>query len=228
MCETPDGSVLAIYNVSPIPGGPGWPKPGKNLTWQTRWLTAVARSQDKGSTWETSTVTGSNEFDSTEASGGYLPDGRIGFVTRPTSHWFDSQDHGRTWSGSKQVFARGRAVHIKRGSLQVLPDGAVALVYCASIGGNGQVIYSRDNGRSWIKPAEDRGFQYDPLAYYPDACMLQDGTLFAVGSHEGLGKNEYGPAGAEVTSMQFRIKGPKEGKGIQLLPVGGTSSQETE
>ena len=62
----------------------------------------------------------------------------------------------------------------------------------------------------------------------PNACVLQDGTLFAMGSHEGLGKNEYGPAGAEVTSMQFRIKGPKEGKGIPLLPVGGTSSQETE
>ncbi len=71
-----------------------------------------------------------------------------------------------------------------------------------------------------LKPGEDRGFTYDPLAYYPDACVLEDGSIFAVGSHEGLGKNRYGPAGAEVTSMRFRIKSPKEGEGIELLPVG--------
>ena len=104
-----------------------------------------------------------------------------------------------------------------------MPNGAVAVVYCASVGGNGQVVYGDDNGGSWIKPAEDRGFQYDPLAYYPDACVLQYGSLFAAGSHERLGKNKYGPAGAEVTSMRFRIKGPKEGIGIQLLPVAETS-----
>ncbi len=219
LLEAPDGAVLAIYTVSPIPGGTGWPTP-KKLTWGTRWLTAVARSRDKGTTWEGLSVTGSNDFDSTESTGGYLPDGRIGFVTRPTSHWFESADLGRTWTSSKQLFPGGEAVHFKRGSLQVLPTGTVALVYCSGRRDNGQVIYSSDNGKSWIKPGEDRGFTYDPLAYYPDACVLEDGSIFAVGSHEGLGKNRYGPAGAEVTSMRFRIKSPKEGEGIELLPVG--------
>ena len=36
-----------------------------------------------------------------------------------------------------------------------------------------------------------------------------------------LGKNQYGPAGAEVTAMRFRIKTPAEGEGIELLPIGG-------
>ena len=44
-----------------------------------------------------------------------------------------------------------------------------------------------------------------------------------MGSHERLGKNKYGPAGAEVTSMRVRIWGPKEGIGIELLPVAETS-----
>ena len=109
----------------------------------------------------------------------------------------------------------------RRGSLHVLPDRVVAVVYCAVGGGNGQVIYSRDNGQSWIKPADDRGFNYDPIAYYPDACVLEDGTIFAVGVHEGLGKNEFGPHGAEVTSMRFRIKSSPEGEGIELLQIGG-------
>ena len=34
--------------------------------------------------------------------------------------------------------------------------------------------------------AEDHGFQHDPLAYYPNACGIQDGSLFAGGSHEHL------------------------------------------
>jgi hypothetical protein len=92
----------------------------------------------------------------------------------------------------------------------------VAVVFCDLSGNHGQLIYSRDSGKHWIKPAEDRGFQFDPLAYYPDACVLEDGSLFVVGCHEGLGKNKYGPAGAEVTAMRFRIKDANEGEGIEL------------
>ena len=223
-CEAPDGSVLAIYNVSPIPGGPGWPKPA-NSAFHTRWLTAVARSRDKGASWETLSVAGNNDFDATESTGGYLPDGSIGFVTRPTSDWFRSLDHGRTWSKPRQIFPGGKAVDFRRGSLQVLPGGVVAIVYCAIGGGDGQVIYSRDNGKCWIKPAKDRGFKYDPIAYYPDACVLDDGSIFAVGVREGLGKNEFGPHGAEVSAMRFRIKTSREGEGIELLPIGGPAAE---
>lgn len=220
LCESPDGSILAIYNFSPIPAGPGWPTP-KNLEFGTRWLTAVARSSDKGNSWEMLSVTGSNDFDSTESTGGYLPDGSIGFMTRPTSHWFQSFDNGVTWTTPKKIFSGGAGVDVRRGSLQVTPDGVIVLAYCASGGGDGQVIYSRDNGQSWIKPAEAHGFHYDPIAYYPDTCVLEDGTIFSVGMQEGLGQNEYGPHGAQVTSMRFRIKSAEEGEGIELLPVGG-------
>ena len=200
--------------------GEGWPGEG-NL----RWLTIVDRSQDKGQTWSTLAVVGNNDFDTTEATGGYLPDGSIAFVTRPASTWYQSFDHGCTWSEPRQVHP-GKAAERgpklwRRGSLQVTPDGVATIVYAGGPGGSGLVIYSRDKGKTWIKPAANRGFQFDPLAYYPDACVLDDGSLFAVGSHEGLGKNRYGPAGAEVTAMRFRIRSPAEGEGIELLPIGG-------
>ena len=51
--------------------------------------------------------------------------------------------------------------------------------------------------------------------------MLEDETNFAVGNSEALGQNQYGPRGAEVTFMRFRIKSSQEGEGIELMPVGG-------
>ena len=68
-------------------------------------------------------------------------------------------------------------------------------------------------------PAEHSGFKFDPWAYYPDACVLPDGSIFAVGDHQRL-KNKYGPYGGLVTAMRFRIRSPEEGEGIELLPIG--------
>ena len=95
-----------------------------------RWLTAIARSTDQGTTWNTLSITGSHDFSSCESTGGTLPDGRIGFITRVASHWFESCDRGRTWSEPQQVFplVDGKPVGFRRGSLQVLPDGDVAVV----------------------------------------------------------------------------------------------------
>ncbi|OHB78960.1 MAG: hypothetical protein A2V98_03535 [Planctomycetes bacterium RBG_16_64_12] len=209
MSECPDGSVLAPYSVCPLPGA------GRSI-----WVCVLARSEDQGKTWATLSVLGSNEFDSHEALGGYLPDGSIGLAMRPRSTWYRSLDHGRTWS-EPQPLHPGSGHLLSRGSLSVTPDGVAVLAYCGGPGGSGRVIYSRDSGNTWMKTTGDLGFQFDPFAYYPDTCVLDDGTIFAVGSHEGLGQNQYGPAGAEVTAMRFRIKTLAEGEGIELLPIGG-------
>ena len=100
------------------------------------------------------------------------------------------------------------------------PDGLTVLVFCGGPGGNGQVMYSRDNGTTWIKRSPDRGFKFDPLAYYPDACVLEDGSILAVGVRQRI-KNKFGLFGAECLAMRFRIKSPEEGEGIELLPIGG-------
>ena len=85
------------------------------------------------------------------------------------------------------------------------------------------MIYSRDSGQSWVKTGKDRGFKFDPLAYYPNACVLEDGSIFVVGDHQGF-RNKFGPFGAEVTAMRFRIRSPEEGEGIELLPIGGSAN----
>ena len=41
-----------------------------------------------------------------------------------------------------------------------------------------------------------------------------------MGDSQGF-RNQYGPYGARVTAMRFRIKTPEEGEGIELLPIGG-------
>ena len=108
---------------------------------------------------------------------------------------------------------------MKRGELIEGQDGLAVLVFCGGPGGNGQVTYRRDDGKTWIKSAPDRGFRFDPLQYYPNVCLLKDGSIFSVGVRQRI-KNEFGPFGAETLAMRFRIKPPDEGEGIELLPIG--------
>ena len=107
---------------------------------------------------------------------------------------------------------------MKKGDHLKLANDVNVIITCGQ-GGKGQVLYTRDSGKTWIKPEKERGFICDPLAYYPDACILEDGSIFVVGDHQGF-KNKYGPYGAEVTAVRFRIKTPEEGEGIELLPIG--------
>ena len=103
----------------------------------------------------------------------------------------------------------------------VTPDGVNVVLYCGGPGGHGQLVYSRDSGKTWVKSAPDRGFQFDPRAYYPDACVLADGSIFAVGDYQQGKKNKFGPYGSSVSAIRFRIKSAAEGEGIELLPIGG-------
>ena len=236
MLEGKDGALLLFAAGSCIPGGKGWP------TEDPRWFMVLMRSEDKGLTWSTVSVVGSNDWDADEGTVAYLPNGSLAFPCRPTSAWFQSYDDGRTWSPPRLLLTdpiieedpdfgseyRGPKLY-RRGELVVTPDGVSVVVFGGrhilssddpQVPNNGEVIYSRDNGKTWVKPAPGRGFKCDPKSYYPSACVLQDGSIFMVGQREGF-KNKFGPHGAEVTSVRFRIKKPEEGEGVELLPIGG-------
>ena len=214
--EGKDGSLIMFVDGIPYPAGEGWP------TRKEHWLMAMMRSIDQGETWETVSVFGNNSFLTDEPSAEYLPDGSIGTPSRPTSHWWQSWDEGKTWVDRGRLFPiesdETQPIY-KKGDLLVTGEGVTVLVYCTPVNGYGQVIYSRDNGDTWVKTGIDSGFQFDPLSYYPDACLLEDDTIFVVGDHQGF-KCEYGPYGAESIAMRFRIKKPEEGEGIELLPIG--------
>ena len=235
MFEAKDGALMILAAGSPIPGGKGWPSE------DPRWLMLLMRSEDKGRTWSTVSVIGSNDFDADEGTAAYLPDGSLGFPCRPTSAWYQSYDDGRTWSPPRLLLTdpivedpnfgseyRGPKLY-RKGDVVVTPDGVTVVVFGGRhklgsdthlVANNGEVIYSRDSGKTWVKPAPGRGYTCDPKSYYPSACVLEDGSIFMVGQREGF-KNRFGPHGAEVTSVRFRIKKPEEGEGVELLPIGG-------
>jgi len=240
--ETNDGALMMFTSGAPIPFADGWPKEAPDQI-GTHEVTYLMRSEDRGKSWSTVSVIGLPDLmDADEPSGACLPDGSIGVATRPTSAFFKSYDNGKTWSGPKRLqdgYGWGRegrwvsaladqnSYLYTKGDLIVTPDGVVVSIFgnLQSLG-SGQVIYSRDSGETWFMPAPDRGFQVNPWAYYPSACILGDGTILVVGHNEWYKRegcpveNKYGPMTAVVNAVRFRIKSPEEGEGVELLPVG--------
>lgn len=215
--ESPDGSLLMHLNGYSMPTGKGWP-------WGEKYREAMAlvHSTDRGKTWETWSIFGDPEREMYEGHLARLPDGRLGTTSAPCSLWTTSEDNGRTWSSPEPLFdflQTDPPGSIKKGDLVVTPDDTVVLVTCGS-GGRGQVIYSRDSGRTWTKLAPDRGYQVDKYAYYPSACVMADGSIFMVGDHQDF-PNPYGPTGSETLATRFRIRSAEEGEGVEILPIGG-------
>jgi hypothetical protein len=213
--EAPDGGLWMLIDGHAVPGAA-----------VTRWVMALLHSTDRGQTWLTASIFGDPERDMEEGHLARLPDGRLATASRPWGLWTTSDDEGRTWSAPRSLLdlpvpaAKGHPNAMKKGQLLVLSDGTTVLLSCGGPGGNGQVLYSRDSGETWITPAPDRGFQADPLSYYPAACVLPDDSLFMVGDHQGF-PNRFGPFGAEVVATRFRILKPEEGEGVEVLPIAG-------
>ena len=154
--------------------------------------------------------------------------------------WSRSRDQGTTWS-------RPRSFPVVRGAYYVgdvaqMSDGtmfagirlkphwgyfnrmpATALEY-ARIAANRPskilILRSGDNGETWKEVTRFTGLADMDAPY--SMFEGRDGSIFMVGQREGF-KNRFGPHGAEVTSVRFRIKRPEEGEGIELLPIGGLS-----
>ena len=222
--ESSDGDLLMLLDGHALPAGRDWP-------WgeSGRWVMAIVRSSDRGETWDTWSIFGDSGRDMEEGHLCYLPDGRLATGSRPSSLWTTSGDDGRTWTRPVPLFDLSgveKPNDMKKGDLLVLPDDTVVMLTCGTHGGKGQVLYSRDCGETWIKPAPDRGFQVDKFAYYPSGCVLADGSVFMVGDHQGFA-NRYGPHGSEVVATRFRILGPDEGDGFERLPIGGELHEVT-
>ena len=215
LSEAPGGGLWMLVDGHAVPGAP-----------ETRWVMALLHSDDGGATWETWSIFGDPERDMEEGHLARLPDGRLATASRPWGLWTTSDDDGRTWSAPRPLLdlpvpdGRPHPNAVKKGDLLVLSDGTVVLLTCGGPGGNGQVLYSRDCGETWVTPAADRGFQADPLAYYPSACVLPDDSVFMVGDHQGF-PNRFGPFGAEVVACRFRILDEEEGEGVEVLPIAG-------
>lgn len=211
--ETDDGRLLLLTAGVPFPEGKHWGVGGG------RFVGLLRESLDGGYRWRTISVIGSNDFDVEEGALAQLPDGSLAFGSRITSAFYKSFDGGMTWTEPRRLH---ESSIFKKGDFVVAPDGTAVMLTCGGEGGHGQVFYSRDSGESWIKPHPNRGFIFNPIAYYPDACVLDDGSIFSVGDHQGFA-SYLGEYSAEVTAVRFRIRSQEEGDGIELLPIGGAS-----
>lgn len=233
MIQDDDGALLMAQYGMPLPSDPkqGWfCQPGQKFA---QCVNLLLRSTDEGRTWSIVSMIAHENFDINETGLGRLPDGSLAFCSRPTSAWFQSYDEGKTWSQPKRIMPGiGRGMEgsnyrelIIKPELVVTGDGIAVLLFAGHPNGTGgktlgQVTYSRDSGKTWVRPALDQGFIYNPACYYPTAVVLPDNSIIAVGTHEGVKPNPWGPRGAELTTTRFRIKSAEEGEGIELLPFG--------
>ncbi len=212
--EARDGSLLMLTDGHAAPVG------------DPHWVNALLHSTDGGTSWQTRSIFGDNERDMEEGHLARLPDGRLGTASRPWGLWTTSDDEGFSWSRTRSLLdfdvpeGRTNPNAFKKGDLVVLSNDTLVQLTCGQPGGNGQVLYSRDCGESWITPARDRGFQADRFAYYPSACVLPDDSIFMVGDHQGF-PNRHGPFGAEVVATRFRLRSQQEGEGLDLISIGG-------
>ncbi|MBT4612517.1 MAG: exo-alpha-sialidase [Gemmatimonadetes bacterium] len=212
--EGTDGSLLMLIDGHAAPAA------------DSQWINALLHSTDRGETWQTRSIFGDEERDVEEGHLVRLADGRLGTASRPWGLWMTSDDEGYTWSTPRPLLqfeipeGKTHPNAFKKGDAVVLSDGTIVLLTCGQPGGNGQVLYSRDNGDTWVRACKDRGFQVDRFAYYPSACVLADDSIFMVGDHQGF-LNDYGPFGAEVVATRFRILDAADGEGIERLPIDG-------
>jgi len=192
-----DGSVLLTISGSPKEGN-------------SKQRVAIFTGQDRGSTWKLlSTIQTDHDLD--EANATELPDGQMVMMARPEGDISWSSDHGHTWSKPVTFGLR-----IFAPSLYALRDGTLVCLHGSYALGHGglRLIFSTDQGRTWIAPAEDHGFLVDNCYGYGKATQMPDGTLLIVDQ----GTGGHSTADAKTMSLRLiRVRVRDDHSGIDLL-----------
>ncbi|HOV32160.1 MAG TPA: sialidase family protein [Candidatus Hydrogenedens sp.] len=84
-----------------------------------------------------------------------------------------SEDWGKTWSESKQIFPE----YYCSSPIRTLPDGTLIMSLYGREQGNGAVSFSNDKGLTWSKPI-DVPIGDLKLDSEPDVCVLKNQNLF--------------------------------------------------
>jgi len=175
-------------------------------------VAALFRSVNRGENWELlSTVNAPHQLQ--EVTVAELPDGQWVMMARPEGDICWSHDRGRTWTAPVTFGFRMFAP-----SLYVLRDGTLVCLHGSYAPGHGglRVIFSSDDGHTWVAPAADHGFLVDNSYGYGKAMQLPDGSLYivylATGGHRG--------EDAKSNSIRcIRLRVRPDHSGIDLLPA---------
>jgi|GEM_PF-1806173 len=171
---------------------------------------AVFRSEDRGATWKLlSTIKTDHELD--EANATQLPDGQLVLIARPEGDVCWSRDQGRTWT-APQTFG----LRLFAPSLYVLADGTLVCLHGSYAPGHGgmRLIFSTDDGHTWIAPAKDHGFLVDDCYGYGKATQLPDGSLLVTDQGTG-GHSTTDAKNMSLRWLRLRIR--PDHSGIDLL-----------
>ncbi|HUE16954.1 MAG TPA: sialidase family protein, partial [Planctomycetaceae bacterium] len=193
-----DGSVLLTIDGVPKDGGKS--------------LVALLASRDRGATWQLlSTI--KSDHNMYEATTAELPDGRLVMMARPEGDISWSSDGGRTWTAPVTFDMRMFAP-----SLYVLRDGTLVCLHGSYAPGHSglRLIFSSDDGHTWVAPSKDHGFLVDGCYGYGKAMELPDGSLFVTYQDAG-GHTTRDAMNMSLRCLCVRIR--PDHSGIDLLPA---------
>jgi sialidase-1 len=199
MVLMPDGSVLLCLNGTPADLSP---EQG-----------VIVRTTDGGETWKTHAIL-KTDHPMYETSIARMPSGRLVFIAREQGDIAWSDDGGRTWT---DPIPMGMTMHAP--TLYALRDGTLICLYDAGASGTARglrVVFSLDEGHTWIAPAATHGFLVDESYGYGKAMELGDGSVFITYIKTGGHTTEEAQSNA-VQCIRMRIRPDRAG--IDLLPA---------
>lgn len=175
---------------------------------------SLYRTDDGGQNWKLVSVQSSPTSDMDEPAICLAADGTLIMVTRPDGEFLYSKDEGKTWSTPMSTDIKMIAP-----CLLTLKDGTIVCLFgkmgnYAEIPNSIQMIWSNDNGHTWVAPAEDRGFMIDNTAYlYSNCCELPDGSIYIV---------YYNPVTIDqkrTAVMAIKVKIRSDNSGIDIISI---------
>ena len=193
-----DGSVLVAVNGRAKTGPPDH--------------AGILRTADRGETWNLlSSVKADHEL--LEVCVAALPNGNLVMMARPEGDICWSRDGGRTWTPPQNFGMRMFAP-----SLYILRNGTLLCLHGSYAPGHAglRVIFSSDNGHTWIAPSRDHGFLVDSAYGYGKAMELNDGSLFIAYIATG-GHSAHDASNNAIRSIRLRVR--PDHSGIDLLPA---------
>jgi hypothetical protein len=167
----------------------------------------VFRTTDRGESWQLLSVVKA-DHDLSESAAVQLPDGRLIMASRDLGDLTWSDDGGRTWT--KPVHFDMKMV---APSLYVMKDGTLVCLFSNS---GVRLIFSRNDGETWIAPSPTNGFLVDHSYGYAKAMVLPDNSLYVVHLSTGGHKTRDAQTNS-IWSIRVRIR--PDYCGIDLLPA---------
>ena len=168
----------------------------------------VYRSEDSGQSWRFVSRLKAAKKELDEPALALASDGTLVMIARPDGEIAFSRDEGRSWTAPQLT-----GIAMDAPCLLTLHDGTIVCLFGWGATGGIQLMWSDDNGHTWITPAPDRGFKIDDSAYvYVIGCEMPDGSLYLV---------YYDPCGDQTKTAiwSVRVHIRKDRHGIDILPV---------